>query len=276
MSHGELQNLLKSLKLRIEVPEASIASLDELEILRSAFSVSVPYENLSVLRDASISIDTLDVLNKFSKKRGGYCFELNTAFGALLKGYGLSPKMHLGRVWLRNPEQVPPRNHGTNVIEFGGRQYIADVGFGARAPRCLIPLFDFGVEIDDGDALNEPVRIIKDCHFGVMIQRRIGGVWANQYSLELEPAYRSDIEAANHFQASPLTSHFRQHLFVGRFTAEGRDGLFDNRLTQRAGLDTKVHIITSLSEIRNVLESVFDIDARGYDQVLKAVVDRTA
>ena len=98
MSHGERQNLLKSLKLRIEVPEGSIASLHELEILRSAFSVAVPYENLSVLRDASISIDTLDVLNKFSKKRGGYCFELNTAFGALLKGYGLSPKMHLGRV----------------------------------------------------------------------------------------------------------------------------------------------------------------------------------
>lgn len=266
--------MLASLKTRIKACEASVTSLDELETLRCAFSVTIAYENLSVLRDASISIDTLDVLNKFSRNRGGYCFELNTAFGALLEQYGLFPKMHLGRVWLRNPEQVPPRNHATNVVEFEGKQYIADVGFGARAPRCLIPLFDFGVEIDDKDALGEPIRAIEDRHFGVMIQRNIEGIWTNQYSLELEPAYRADIEAANHFQASSRTSHFRQHLFVGRFTQEGRDGLFDNCLTQRIGLETKTHKITSFLEICDVLESVFGIDTTGYEDVLRALIER--
>jgi N-hydroxyarylamine O-acetyltransferase len=170
---------MAALKLRVGFPKSSITSLHDLEMLRSAFSVTVPYENLSTLRDDSISLKPVDILKKFSKKRGDYCFELNTAFGLLLAEYGFTPNMHFGRVWLRNPEQTPPRNHGTNVIEIKGKRYIIDVGFGARAPRCLISLFDFGSKIDDGDALNEPVRVMENSDFGVMIQRRIGGIWSN-------------------------------------------------------------------------------------------------
>ncbi len=276
MDENDEQSLVTALSERIGVPNSEGNSLLALEHLRAAFSMAIAYENLSVLSEASVSLMPIDVLTKFAQKRGGYCFELNTAFAALLRRQGVDPKMHLGRVWLRDPEQVPPRNHGTNVIEIEERTYIADVGFGARAPRCLIPLFDFGTEIDDGDALGEPIRVIEDNDFGVMIQRRIEGFWSNQYSLELEPAYPSDIDAANHFQASSHTSHFRHHLFVGRFTINGRDGLFDNRLTHRIGSDTETRIISSFEEMYSVLEEIFDIDPAGHEQAIEQVIERSS
>lgn len=275
MDKNNHQTLLSNLRQRIRASKIDDSSLHGLEALRKAFSETVPYENLTVLNDAHVSLQPTDVLTKFSQKRGGYCFELNTAFGELLKARGVTPTMHLGRVWLRDPEKVPTRNHGTNVIEVEGRSYIADVGFGARAPRCLIPLFDFGREIDDGDAVSEPIRVIEDNDFGVMIQRRIDGAWANQYSLELEPAYSSDIEAANHYQASAKTSHFRHHLFVGRFTANGRDGLFDNRLSRRNGSNTDVKLIQSFEEMCHVLTHVFDIDPTGYERSLKSIMNHS-
>lgn len=274
MNISQKDNLEAQLLHRIGIENDNSVDLESLERLRSAFSVVIPYENLSVLSGGSISLDPIDILQKFTRRRGGYCFELNMVFGALLADRGLAPRMHLGRVWLRDPEQVPPRNHGTNVINVNGRSYIADVGFGGRAPRCLIPLFDFGQEIDDGDAAEQPVRAIENTNFGIMVQRLINGVWTNQYSLELEPAHGSDIEVANFFQACSLTSHFCHHLFVGRFTQNGRDGLFDNRLTQRHGQHTNTRILRTVDELMDVLDRIFDIDSSGHEPALGEVLDR--
>jgi N-hydroxyarylamine O-acetyltransferase len=273
MNEANEARLIASLAERVGAPGIDGNSLQALEQLRAMFTMAIAFENLSVLSEASVSLTLIDVLNKLAKKRGGYCFELNTAFAALLGKYGVESKMHLGRVWLRDPEQVPVRNHGTNVVEIEGRSYIADVGFGARAPRCLVPLFDFGTPIDDGDVPGEPIRVIEDKAFGVMIQRRIEGDWANQYSLELEPAYPSDLAAANHFQATSWASYFRHHLVVGRVTIDGRDGLFDNRLTQRRGADTEIRILSSIEEICTVLDNIFDIDPSGHEKAIQQVID---
>lgn len=263
--------LIKEIFKLIGCPEVG-TSHQSLEDLRDSFSRTIPYENISVLSNAEVPLGVSVVLEKLLNRRGGYCFELNLAFGELLKFRKLKPQMHLGRVWLREPTITPPRNHAANVIEIGTRKYIADVGFGRRAPRCLIPLFDFGHEIIDGDADSEPVRAIEMNGLGVMVQRLINSQWTNQYSLELEPAHQSDIDVANFFQANSPNSHFRYHLFAGRFTKTGRDGLFDNQLSRRSGSYVSVTTLSSLSEILDTLNTIFDIDAQKHEKALKKVL----
>jgi arylamine N-acetyltransferase len=90
----------------------------------------------------------------------------------------------------------------------------------------------------------------------------------------LTPAYSSDIDVANHFQASAPTSHFRHHLFVGRFTAKGRDGLFDNQLTRRTGANTEVQLIQSIEEMCSVLKNVFNIEPIGFENFLEVIIKR--
>ncbi len=264
-----------ALKKRVGFDESLKLDLNALESLRQRFSEVIPYENLSVLKDRDISLSLASVVSKLSEARGGYCFELNSAFGLLIDGLGFQSRMHLGRVWLRDPEQTPPRNHATNIVEIEGFKYIIDVGFGGRAPKCLIPLCDFGQEIDDGDAEGEPIRVIEDADFGIMVQRRIDGQWSNQYSLETEPAHPSDIEVANFYQASAPESHFRHHLFVGRFTPDGRNGLFDKRLSIRRGKEVEIRDIHSLTEMMDTLKNVFGIDASDFELELKSIVNRT-
>ena len=69
MDKNKHQSLLNQLKQRISAPQINDTSLNGLERLRSAFSEVVPYENLTVLNEAFVSLRPEDVLTKFSQKR---------------------------------------------------------------------------------------------------------------------------------------------------------------------------------------------------------------
>lgn len=242
--------------------------------LQRAHVQTIPYENLDVLAGRTISLDVDDLFRKIiGGGRGGYCFELNTLFGWLMRELGYEVEFRMGRVWLRDPEEVPPRNHGTHVVHLDGQALIADVGFGGRAPRQLLDIDQLDMSIDDGDAAGEPLRLIEAGEHGVMVQRFLDDRWANQFSLERVAAHASDLEVANHYQATSPTSHFRHHLFVGRFRQDGRDGLFDTRLSRRYGSETVVEMLTSLEQMEQTLRDVFGIDPEPHRAALIKIME---
>lgn len=246
-------------RLGISANEGPTSEL--LHRLQRAHVQAIPYENLDVLSGKPISLNPVDLFEKIIVgRRGGYCFELNQLFGWLLRELGFDLEFRMGRVWLRDPETVPPRNHGTHVVRLNGREVIADVGFGGRAPRCPLDLSPPNLVVDDGDALGEPLRIVDAGEYGVMIQRRIDGFWANQFSLEPIAAHAADLEVANHYQSTAPTSHFRHHLFVGLFRDDGRDGLFNTRLSRRHGTNTVIETMGSVDQMMRTLDGVFGID----------------
>ncbi len=162
---------------RLGISAGQGPSLALLQQLQRAHVQMIPYENLDVLAGMGISLDPVYLFHKIiAGRRGGYCFELNMLFGWLLHQIGFDVQFCMGRVWLRDPEAVPPRNHGTHVVLVDGRKVIADVGFGGRAPRRPLDLSVIGQAVDDGDALDEPLRIIEAGEYGVMIQRRLAGI----------------------------------------------------------------------------------------------------
>lgn len=248
--------------------------LKSIEALREAFSMAVPFENLTVLNHDPVSLSPNDVFEKLISGRGGYCFELNTAFNSLLKHRGLQPNLHLGRVWLGAPKHIPPRSHVANVVTLEGRPHIIDVGFGGRAPKAILPLFDFGKVIDEGEQWGQPLRII-ECHkYGYRVQRQISNVWTDQFSLEREAAHASDIEISNFFQSRSLNSRFRKHLLVGRFIDGGRTALFDNRLTTEKFGQVDTTMLATLGEVSGALSRVFGIDASGKEAALERMLTR--
>jgi arylamine N-acetyltransferase len=244
-----------------------------LQKLQRAHAQTIPYENLDVLAGRAISLDVDALFRKLIvDRRGGYCFELNTLFGWLLRELGYEVEFRMGRVWLRDPEEVPPRNHGTHVAYIDGQALIADVGFGGRAPRRLLDIDRRDSPIEDGDAVGEPLRLVEAGEYGVMVQRFLDHRWANQFSLELIAAHTSDLEIANHYQATAPASHFRHHLFVGRFREDGRDGLFDRRLSRRYGAETEVEILTSREQMEETLRDVFGIHPEPHRVALTGIM----
>ena len=218
---------------RIGLAEPPAATQAGLARLQRAHIETIPFENLDVFLGRPLSLAPEDLFAKIvAGGRGGYCFELNTLYGGLLATLGFDAVPHLGRVWLRDPAEPPPRTHLLHTVTIDGRRYLTDVGFGGSTPALPLDLAG-EAPIDDGAGL---VRLRRDPAFGVMLQRWTEGRWANQYSFEDVAALAIDVVVANHFAETHPSSHFRAGRYAGRFTVEGRDGLADARFTSRRGL----------------------------------------
>jgi len=67
------------------------------------------------------------------RARGGYCFEQNGLFHAVLEELGFAVRLCLGRV-VHNQDIHPPLTHRFSLVRFGTDEYLADVGFGPMGP----------------------------------------------------------------------------------------------------------------------------------------------
>ena len=215
--------------------------LEGLVALQQHHMQAIPFENLDVILKRGIALEPDKLFDKVvSSKRGGYCFELNTLYGLLLKSLGFSVRQVMGRVWLRNPEQIPPRNHLALLVSLGGEEYVTDVGFGGLTSKVPLKVNDQS-EINDHDGI---VRIIPFDVNQFMIQRKVGDGWANQYSFDYVDISSDDIYVSNYYMSTNPKSHFYTNRFIGRYTVEGRIGLFNTELSTRKGIEVvdKSHI----------------------------------
>jgi N-hydroxyarylamine O-acetyltransferase len=108
--------------------EGSLAlDLPTLTALSRAHLAAIPFENLDILLGRGISVALADVQDKLvTKRRGGYCYEHNTLFGAVLQKIGFPVVRLLARTG--DPLESPrPRSHMVLVVN---GEFLADVGFG--------------------------------------------------------------------------------------------------------------------------------------------------
>ncbi len=130
---------------RIGIAEAKQPTAAFLDELIYAHQHSVPFDNLDVYeKKLTPSLAVADLFEKIVvRKRGGYCFELNALFGALLKALGFDAQPCMARVLLR-PIPYPLISHRANIVTIDGKRYLADVGFGGPQPT-FAPLIEDGV-----------------------------------------------------------------------------------------------------------------------------------
>lgn len=241
---------------RIGLDEMPPSTLEGLRVLQDHHMRHIPFENLDVLIGRKLKLSPKALFEKVvSRRRGGYCFELNTLYAKLLYIAGFEPVPMLARVWLRDPVDVPPRTHLVHRVEIDGQIWVTDVGFGGRAARVPLNMGDAS-PIEDGDG---PVRIISDPEFGYRVQRFQGEKWSNQYSVEFTPAHWFDILCGNHWTENSPESHFRHGIGVGLFTPCGRTSFYGGVLTHR-GKVTKTQNINGVSATLDVLRREFGLD----------------
>lgn len=238
---------------RIGLDGAPAADLDGLARVQWAHMSCIPFENLNVFFRRPLNLATDALYDKVvAHHRGGYCFELNTLYAALLGGLGFEPVPHLARVWLRSPVGVPPRNHLVHTVRLGDQRWLTDVGFGARAPRQPLAI-DRREPVDDGDG---QIQVRPDAEFGYMVERHYDGDWQPQYSFDLDIAQPADIRVSNHYTETWPESHFLHLPYCGLFTTKGRTGLAGFELTIREG-DAETR--TTLTDVGEWLATVRDV-----------------
>src|SRR5437879_1437812 len=148
-------------------------SVEVLRKLHSRHLLSVPFENLDIHLGRPIILNEDTFYEKIIKHhRGGFCYELNGSFAALLKSLGFKVRMLSVRVARKNGGFTPEFDHMTLMVTMKDR-WLADVGFGESftEPKRL----DFqGPQTDNGGSILSLAELEGGCCPAGMT-RRISG-----------------------------------------------------------------------------------------------------
>ena len=182
-----------------------------LEALHLAHATHIPFENLDILLGRPIALDLASLQAKLvARSRGGYCFEHNLLFAAVLREFGFEPTLLAARVRFRTTA-VLPRTHMLLLVEGEGSRWLADVGFGGEGLLLPVP---FG----NGEEARHyawTYRVIEEAGAGTWIlQSRRNDAWLDLYAFTLEPQQAVDYEIANHYMSTHPDSRFVQTLTV--------------------------------------------------------------
>lgn len=120
-------------------PHVGPPSVELLGALQLAHLVHVPFENLHAFHRRGVRTDIEWSYPKLvEQQRGGWCFEVNGAFGELLRQLGFQMDYVSCQVWESGPgEWGPPLDHLGMIVHLDGVRWFVDVGFG---DCCIQPL----------------------------------------------------------------------------------------------------------------------------------------
>src|SRR5690554_1562177 len=248
-------------------------SLETLRALHRLHPTAIPFENLTTLLDESPRLDVPSLETKLVRSgRGGYCFEHNRLFAAVLEALGFRVVGLAARVlWERDPSALPPRTHMLLTVDVDGSRYVADVGFGGLTLTAPLRL----VVDEEQDTPHETYRIRRQ-GAGFVIEARLGDAWRALYWFDETPYHEIDFEVLNHFVATYPGSPFRSMLYCARALPDRRLALRNGRFTVRdiEGRPT-ARTLTDVDALRRVLAEDFAIDLPddpALDDVLREVL----
>ena len=105
-------------------------SAETLRQLQVAHLRTVPFENLSIHSGEPIVLDDEALFEKIvHRRRGGFCYELNGLFAALLRALGFEVSMLSAQVANAEGHYGPDFDHMTLMVTLSDR-WLVDVGFG--------------------------------------------------------------------------------------------------------------------------------------------------
>lgn len=205
-------------------------SIETLAALHTAHLAAIPFENLDVLLGRPIRLDIKSLQAKLvDRHRGGYCFEQNTLFAAVLRQFGFEVTTLEARVRRPVATHIRPRTHMVLRVDFPDRAVLADVGFGGDGPLEPVDL--------DGRVCEQGCDAYRVSAEGAarVLQLCGDGAWQDLYAFTLDEALPIDFEVANHYTSTFPTSKFVTTLTAQLSLVGERRILRDRTLTVRRG-----------------------------------------
>jgi len=115
---------------RINYSGSTVPTCETLRSLHHAHLLTVPFENLDIGLGRPIVLDEDALVRKIvERRRGGFCYELNGAFAALLQAMGFRVSLLSARVSREAGGESPEFDHLTLRVDLK-HPWLADVGFG--------------------------------------------------------------------------------------------------------------------------------------------------
>lgn len=251
--HPDIMLDLSSYLARICYSGPIDPTIETLRAIHRAHLFTVPFENLDISLGRIILAEEESILKKVvGQRRGGFCYELNGAFAALLRTLKFQVTFLSARVARANGGEGPEFDHLVLLVDLED-PWLADVGFG---DSFLEPLRLESVEQADPAGT---FRLVQDADRWLMQRAEPDGNWKAQYSFSLEPRRLEEFAGmCRHHQTSPESS-FTQKRICSRATPEGRITLSEMKLITTNNGEREERILASEDAWRRTLEEKFGI-----------------
>ena len=239
---------------RIHYAGPTQANAETLRALHRAHLVAVPFENLDISLGRKITVDEAAILNKVVVlRRGGFCYELNGAFAALLRALGFQVTLLSARVARANGGEGPEFDHLTLRVDLE-EPWLADVGFGES---FLEPL-----RLEAGRDQLDPTgtyRLHAQAERLRMEKSLPDGNWKPQYSFSLQPRRLEEYAGMCRYHQTSPESSFTQNRICSRATPDGRITLSEMKLITTSNGEREERRLGSEEEWNSILRKRFGI-----------------
>lgn len=230
-------------------------TLETLRALHRAHMLAVPFENLDIGLGRPIKLDEPALYSKIvTARRGGFCYELNGLFAALLRSLGFEVTLMSARVY-DGRQPGPDFDHLTLRVQLE-TPWLADVGFGDSFVEPL--RLEAGLEQPDVAGI---FRLERDPDGTWRLQaRNAQGGWDTNYGFSSQPRQMADFQEMCVYQQTSPDSHFTQHRICSLATPAGRVTISDQRLIVTAQGERTETSLADQAEFNAALRQYFAID----------------
>ena len=210
---------------RLGVADPLKPDAETLRLLHRAHVMTVPFENLSIhLPGEEISLDLAALVDKIvTRRRGGFCYELNGLFAALLESVGFGVDRMSSRTYsaMRAAFSSPLDHLALRVTDAAGEVWLADVGFGRHSE---LPL-RYSERGGQSDAFGT-FQLVETAEGELDVL--LDG--APRYRVDPRTLALADFEPGRWWQVTSPASLFRRSLMCSLPTADGRVTLNGRKL----------------------------------------------
>jgi len=221
MDHADVAAYLA----RIGAAHPAAPDLTALRELHLRHLYAVPFENLSIHLGEPVRLDEKSLLDKVvHRRRGGFCYELNGAFSALLSALGFRVTLLAARV-AGAGGMAPLFDHLVLRVD-APEPWLVDVGFGRF---CRYPL---RLDVRDDQDDPEGTFRIEETPEGDLDVTMDG---EPQYRLEPRPRALTDFVFGCWWHQTSPESHFTRNMVCSLAVPGGRITLSGRTLIETSG-----------------------------------------
>lgn len=242
---------------RIEYDGPRVASPETLRGLHRQHLFAVPFENLDIPLGTPIRLDVGLIYDKIvTRRRGGFCYELNGLFGELLTAMGFCVQMLSARVRREDGGFGPEFDHMLLKVELE-EPWLVDVGFGDSFVDPIV--FRAG----GADQVNGHRYVVSAVGEEWQLLREDEKGQVPLYAFRDVPYKLGDYQEMCKFHQVSPESHFTKSWICSRATQEGRITLANMRLiVARDGSREEMQLSTP-GDLRRCLREFLGIEFEG-------------
>lgn len=243
---------------RIQYHGAVAPTQSTLYAMQTAHLLTVPFENLDIHLRRPLSLKEDDLYLKIvTRRRGGFCYELNGLFAGLLRAVGFEVTLLSARCINADDSLTPEYDHLALLVQAPDDpdRYLADVGYGDFAIEPL-SMAEAGWQLQADQAF----KLDRSGEFWKVFRREHDGHIEPQYAFKLQAREYDEFAGMfNYHQTSPESSFTRRRI-CSLATLTGRITLSDlNFIVTDQHVKTE-RVLSGEDEYRSVLQDKFGIE----------------